>query len=243
MNLKRNPEGRHFSSQQQGTAFGHGLDPNQSTSNKQATRNKENINLYNEWTSMLQYYQSSSLLKSNCLMAINLEKTSLPTSMVSPKKIIDNLMLRQALQTKKSRNKVSVSQNIGQKNLSLSPIEAKQKSISGKNRCTFHTNKRAKYFEFDSQMGALFYCEECAVGKILNGNLYSIESYSQKMGSNKKRENQSVSRANFWSVDENSLLSNSPFLIESSETFNSSTDVSEDKSRELREFKQTVVTL
>jgi hypothetical protein len=37
-------------------------------------------------------------------------------------------------------------------------------------------------------------------------------------------------------VDENSLLSNSPFLLESTDTFTSINDDTEDKVKELRDF-------
>lgn len=59
------------------------------------------------------------------------------------------------------------------KNLSLSPIEAKK--IGGTHRCSFHSNKKAKFFEID-QKGTIFYCSECSVPKLLNGNiLYPAE--------------------------------------------------------------------
>ncbi|CAD8092561.1 unnamed protein product [Paramecium sonneborni] len=235
--MKKMSESRHFSSQQQESSPLMNQSTNQST--KKRNKNKENINLFNEVNSLLQYYQNSNILK---------KKTSLPTSMVSPKKMMDDIFIKQVLQTRKtnSRNKVSVSQNVGQKVLSLSPIEQKQKSFTKGNqfRCAYHANKKAKFFEYNRNIGAIFYCSECSVGKLIKGNiLFPVENYQVKQVSNKKRENQSVSRANFWSVDENSLLSNSPFLLESTDTFTSITDDTEDKAKELKDFQKSLSSL
>ena len=58
MNMSKNKDSRHFSSQN-----GNSL-TDVNVSNKKNSRNKENINLFNEVSNLLQYYQSSSLLKS-----------------------------------------------------------------------------------------------------------------------------------------------------------------------------------
>ncbi|CAD8068117.1 unnamed protein product [Paramecium sonneborni] len=110
--------------------------------------NKENI--FNQVNKMIELYKSQNELK-KCKQQPHL----------SPQKLIYQLLTKT---NTKNKNKVSLSQNIGHKKITHSPISIKQKSLPQQSlQCSFHQKKQAQFFDTNLRNQNKIYCQEFSI--------------------------------------------------------------------------------
>ncbi|CAD8064185.1 unnamed protein product [Paramecium sonneborni] len=147
--------------------------------------NKENI--FNEVNKMIELYKSHNELK---------KWKQQPY--LSPQKLIYSLLTKT---NTKNKNKVSLSQNIGHKKLTHSPISIKQKSLPQQSlQCSFHQQKKAQFFDNNQRNQNKIYCQEFSILNNKNNQKLNIIHHKNSL-----TENLSVNQPSYKSLSEDTF--------------------------------------
>ncbi|CAK73229.1 unnamed protein product (macronuclear) [Paramecium tetraurelia] len=174
--------------------------------------NKENI--FDEVNRMIELYKSQNELKK-----IKQQKH------LSPQKLIYSLLTKT---NTKNKNKVSLSQNIGQKKLTQSPISIKQKSLPQQSlQCSFHQPKKAQFFDSNLRNQNKINCQEFSILNCKNSQKLNVIHHKNSL-----TENLSINQPNYKSLCEDA------FSIEYDEN-----NENQYKQQQLDNFQQAIKSL